>query len=156
MVLSRYLPDAAATEHAGAVLWRARRVPLLVCLEGDLGAGKTTLVRGLLRKAGHSGPVPSPTYTLVEPYPTEPPVQHLDLYRLGEPEELEMLGIRDILAEAGMVVVEWPQRGSGVLPMPDLRVRLITEPPGRRLHLEAMSDAGRAVARDWQSIFDVV
>ncbi|MBA1146996.1 tRNA (adenosine(37)-N6)-threonylcarbamoyltransferase complex ATPase subunit type 1 TsaE [Ectothiorhodospiraceae bacterium WFHF3C12] len=155
MAQTRYLEDAGATERAGAALWQAARAPMLVFLEGDLGAGKTTLVRGLLRAAGHAGPVPSPTYTLVEPYALTPPVHHLDLYRLADPEELEMIGIRDILAEGGVVIVEWPQRGRGVLPEPDLRVGLSAAPPGRRLVLAGETPAGEQMVRQWAGSFDV-
>lgn len=155
MSVDRYLAGPEETERAGAALWQAVQAPLLICLGGDLGAGKTTLARGLLRAAGHLGPVPSPTYTLVEPYETRPPVHHLDLYRLADPEELEMLGLRDILAEAGIVIVEWPERGSGVLPAPELWLRLSAQPPGRRIDLEACSAAGEAVLARWVSVFDV-
>lgn len=151
-----YLPDAAATERAGAALWQALQAPCLVFLEGDLGAGKTTLVRGLLRAAGHTGAVPSPTYTLVEPYDLQPPVLHLDLYRLADPEELELIGIRDILAETAIVLVEWPRRGHGVLPPADLVLELQAAPPGRHLALSAAGPgAAELLQRGCRNIFDV-
>ncbi|WP_462328223.1 tRNA (adenosine(37)-N6)-threonylcarbamoyltransferase complex ATPase subunit type 1 TsaE [Thiohalocapsa halophila] len=106
----------------------------LVFLNGDLGAGKTTLVRGLLRGLGHQGPVRSPTYTLVESF--ELPhalVHHLDLYRIADADELEYLGIRDLLDGASLVLVEWPERGAGVLPAPDLSVRIEQHDGGRKL-----------------------
>jgi tRNA threonylcarbamoyladenosine biosynthesis protein TsaE len=113
----------------------------LVFLEGDLGAGKTTLVRGLLRGLGHRGPVRSPTYTLVETYELpDALVHHLDLYRIADPDELEFLGIRDLLDGASLVLVEWPERGAGVLPTPDLRVRIAHLDHGRRLDFEATPD----------------
>lgn len=110
----------------------------LVFLEGDLGAGKTTLVRGLLRGLGHRGPVRSPTYTLVESYELPAArVHHLDLYRIADPEELEYLGIRDLLDGASLVLVEWPERGAGVLPAPDLSVQIEHRGEGRLLLFRA-------------------
>src|ERR1700742_2364813 len=117
------LADADATEAAGAALGKV--FPAQACvifLHGDLGAGKTTLVRGLLRALGHAGRVPSPTYTLVEPYEIGPlSLKHLDLYRIADPEELEYLGVREL---AGTVLIEWPERGGHFLPEPDLDCRL--------------------------------
>ena len=97
----------------------------LIFLEGDLGAGKTTLVRGFLRGRGHEGNVKSPTYTLIEPYElASGPCYHLDLYRLGDPGELEYLGLREMLQEQAVLLVEWPDRGKGWLPACDLEIRL--------------------------------
>ncbi|MDP3858057.1 MAG: tRNA (adenosine(37)-N6)-threonylcarbamoyltransferase complex ATPase subunit type 1 TsaE [Stagnimonas sp.] len=130
------LPDSAATEALGAAL-----APLLrsrpggmIHLEGELGAGKTTLSRALLRALGVQGAVKSPTYTLVEPYETDgPKVLHLDLYRLLEPEELYGLGVLDEAPPAAWWLVEWPERGAGVLPAADLRLRLSHAGAARRL-----------------------
>lgn len=133
-----FLEDAAATERAGerlagcagfARVWQ-------VHLRGDLGAGKTTLVRGLLRGLGHSGTVRSPTYTLVEPYAlSDRTALHLDLYRLADPEELEYLGLREQFGPGTLWLVEWPERGTGWLPAPDLVLTLFSEGEGRRLLL---------------------
>ena len=136
------LPDAAATEALGARLAQSI-TPGIVYLQGDLGAGKTTLTRGLLRGLGHAGRVRSPTYTLVEPYRfAGTTVYHLDLYRLADPEELEWLGLRDMLAESALLLVEWPERGAGVLPAADLVIRLEYSGNGRRALLNAASLAG--------------
>jgi len=138
-----WLPDAAATEALGAWLSGLDGAGL-VALEGDLGAGKTTLVRGFLRALGHVGSVRSPTYTLVEPYRIgDCDVFHLDLYRLVDPEELEELGVRDYFASAAWILVEWPERGAGILPEPDLRIHLRPEREGRAAALEAASARGR-------------
>ncbi|MCB1801788.1 MAG: tRNA (adenosine(37)-N6)-threonylcarbamoyltransferase complex ATPase subunit type 1 TsaE [Gammaproteobacteria bacterium] len=111
---------------------------LLVFLEGELGAGKTTLVRGFLAGLGHRGPVRSPTYTLIEPYDVGGRrVYHLDLYRIADPDELEFLGLRELLAEPALVLVEWPQRGAGWLPQPDLAIRIVHLGDARRLAVEA-------------------
>lgn len=97
----------------------------LVFLHGDLGAGKTTLTRGIIRALGYSGPVRSPTYTLVERYPTEPhQICHFDLYRMGHPEELEFIGARDDLVAGNLCLVEWPERAEGWLRQPDVEVYL--------------------------------
>lgn len=119
----------------------------LIFLHGDLGAGKTTLVRGFLQARGHKGAVKSPTYTLIEPYETSAgPVYHLDLYRLGDGEELEYLGLRDILAEQNAVLlIEWPQRGEGWLPEPDLNVELAYAANGRTVSFQAITELGRSV-----------
>jgi tRNA threonylcarbamoyladenosine biosynthesis protein TsaE len=118
----------------------------MVHLYGDLGTGKTTLVRGILRGLGHGGSVKSPTYTLIEPY--ELPgarVYHLDLYRLADPEELEYLGLRDLSAEDVLILVEWPERGLGALPAPDLTVSIRYGVRGRHLTLGASTPEGSAL-----------
>ncbi|HDK37391.1 MAG TPA: tRNA (adenosine(37)-N6)-threonylcarbamoyltransferase complex ATPase subunit type 1 TsaE [Thiolapillus brandeum] len=108
--------------------------PLLVFLDGDLGAGKTTLVRGFLRGLGYKGSVRSPTYTLVEPYSLgKLTVFHLDLYRLCDPEELEFLGGREIFSGSHQVMVEWPEKGEGWLPEPDIYLLLHHQINGRSI-----------------------
>jgi len=121
--------------------------PCVIYLEGDLGTGKTTLVRGVLRGLGHEGSVRSPTYTLIEPYELGGfRVFHLDLYRLGDPEELEYLGLRDLLEEDSILLVEWPERGAGALPPADLLIRIAHSPPGRDLELLARGSIGERLA----------
>jgi tRNA threonylcarbamoyladenosine biosynthesis protein TsaE len=144
------LPDEAATRRAGDAL--ARSLPdiaeasLLAGLSGELGSGKTTFARGLLRSLGVEGAVRSPTFTLVEPYETSRgSVHHLDLYRL-EPgaAALEGIGYRDIRAQPGLVLVEWPERAGGALGSADLMVKLVPEGTGRRISMVAGTDSGRA------------
>jgi tRNA threonylcarbamoyladenosine biosynthesis protein TsaE len=105
-------------------------------------------VRGILRGLGHSGSVPSPTYTLLEPYQLrEKAVFHLDLYRLRDPEELEYLGLRDLLGQDSLLFVEWPERAASNLPAPDLDVEIGHASPGRTLRLAARTPAGERVLR---------
>lgn len=141
------LRGAEAQERLGAALARACPRPLVVFLEGDLGAGKTTLARGFLRALGHSGAVRSPTFTLLEPYDFPAgPVFHLDLYRLADPDELAYLGLRDLLGPAAILLVEWPERGAGELPEPDLRVLIEHLGAGRRVRLVPLTARGQAAA----------
>lgn len=117
----------------------------IVFLEGDLGAGKTTLVRGVLRGMGWVGAVKSPTYTIMEPYEFGARyLYHFDLYRLADPEELEYLGLRDML-DGGLLFFEWPERGAGMLPLPDLHILITHLAEGRELELSANSTIGQQI-----------
>lgn len=118
----------------------------VIFLEGELGVGKTTLCKGVLKAFGHEGAVKSPTYTLVEPYELgDKMLFHFDLYRLGEPEELEYMGIRDYFSGSGVCLIEWPSQGRGALPKPDLLINIVLTEEGRSLSLEALSAKGEAI-----------
>ncbi len=141
-----------AMVERGAQLARALVPGVVVHLEGDLGMGKTTLSRGLIQSLGHKGAVKSPTYTLVEPYELgELTVYHFDLYRLGDPEELEFMGIRDYFTGDSLCLVEWPERGRGVLPPADLVINIERMGTGRQLHLQANTEQGTAVLQRLQA-----
>lgn len=130
---------------AGALAQRIAQQSAVVFIEGDLGAGKTTFVRGLLRGLGWSGTVKSPTYTLVEPYEWGGHrVYHFDLYRLGDPEELEFMGVRDYLTGDSLCFFEWPDKGQGVLPVPDIVLTLSpgTDDDARQLSWRAHTPVG--------------
>jgi tRNA threonylcarbamoyladenosine biosynthesis protein TsaE len=145
--LRRYVPDAQAMDELGQCLARSARRPGVIYLQGELGTGKTTLVRGLLRGFGYHGKVRSPTYTLIEPYALDGlSVYHLDLYRLGSPEELEWIGIRDLLTDAALLLVEWPEQGKGMLPPADLVLSLTYQNQGRELWLRALTTEGERLA----------
>ena len=110
----------------------------ILFLSGDLGAGKTTLIRGILRGMGHDGIVTSPTYTLVEQYRlVNRHVYHFDLYRLEKPEELIMTGLRDMLGTSSILFFEWPERGNGQLPIPHYRIEVGYRGKARRVTVEA-------------------
>ena len=142
--------SAEETEAVGArlalCLPAARTRAVIVYLSGDLGAGKTTLARGFIRACGYSGPVRSPTYTLLECHTAGTlTIVHLDLYRLRGPSELEGLGLRDLLLPAHVWLIEWPERGAGRLPESDLRVSLSVE--ANRHLIEAIP--GSELGRQW-------
>lgn len=104
----------------------------LLALRGELGTGKTTFARGLLRRLGAVGAIRSPTYTLIEPYDIDGrAVYHLDLYRVADPGELDFMGVRDLLDRGALILVEWPERGGRSMPAEDLVLALAHVPPGR-------------------------
>jgi tRNA threonylcarbamoyladenosine biosynthesis protein TsaE len=142
------LPDATATQALGVLLGASLpqdlRPAAVIYLEGDLGAGKTTLVGGLLRKVGAGGTAKSPTYTLVEPYVISGlNLYHFDFYRFNVPEEFLDAGLDEYFSERGICLVEWPERARPYLPDADLRIRLVHDGSGRQASIEAASARGR-------------
>ena len=144
------LPDESATQALAAAL-AAQPAIRNACIElhGELGAGKTTLVRHLLRALGVSGRIKSPTYAVVEPY--ELPglaIWHFDFYRFSDPREWEDAGFRDIFASPGLKLAEWPEKAAGLLPRADLAITLQVQPDEtRRVTLKAQTAAGAALLR---------
>ena len=135
--MQNYLDSMEQTEKFGADLFNKLSGKVLIFLEGDLGVGKTTLVRGFLRAAGYRGIVKSPTYNLVEEYCVdELKIFHFDLYRLTDPEELEWIGIRDYFDQDAICFIEWPDKGKGFLPAPDKVIRLAVKNSGRELRFD--------------------
>ncbi len=137
-----YLVEGEADMLAfGAEL--ARKLPdkegCVITLQGDLGAGKTTLVRGLLQSLGHKGIVKSPTYTLVEPYQLSGrDIYHFDLYRLGEPDELEYIGFRDYFSPASVCLLEWPEKGESYVPPADIQLTISISNVSRKINLKSL------------------
>lgn len=133
---TQILEDEAATLAVAARLATQLTRGQVVYLVGDLGAGKTTFVRGVLHALGHAGKVKSPTYTIVEPYPLAiGQFNHFDLYRFQDPEEWEAAGFRDYFNTDSVCLVEWPEKAGSLLPTPDIEVRFDILPQGRILHI---------------------
>ena len=148
-----HLPDEAATARLGALLAEALLAEFAsveahgfsLALAGDLGAGKTTLVRACLRRLGVTGPVKSPTFALLEPYVVSSlNFYHFDFYRFGSPEEFEDSGFRELFGAGAVCAVEWPERAVGHMPTPDLEVTLKMEDEARRVALHARTGLGAA------------
>ena len=134
--MKKLLNSPEETEQMGAELSRRLSTKCTVFLYGDLGAGKTTLVRGFLREIGHQGAVKSPTYTVVEEYRiNEQKIYHFDLYRLNDPEELEWIGIRDYFEEEAICFIEWPEMGKGFLPTADIVIELTQQQNAREIYI---------------------
>lgn len=145
---SVFLVDESETLAYGESLSRDLRSGGTVFLHGDLGAGKTTLTRGILRGFGYDGPIRSPTYTLVERYETDfLPVSHFDLYRMGDPGELEFLGVRDDIGPEKLCIVEWPERAQGWLGHRnlDIYITFSTQP------YENTKKIGRQIQLKWHN-----
>jgi tRNA threonylcarbamoyladenosine biosynthesis protein TsaE len=137
------LPDEVATQRLGELLAPALSPGLVIFLEGELGAGKTTLVRALIRALGHQGPVKSPTYSLVEVYVISSLyLYHFDFYRFESPEEFLDAGLDEYFNDSAVCLVEWPERAQGCVPPPDLRLRLHHAGPGRVLEAKADTPEG--------------
>ncbi len=143
MTSATALADPAATDRLGQQLASALPESAVVFLRGELGAGKTSLARALLRGLGVQGPIKSPTYTLIERYRlNEGEAVHLDLYRIAETSELEFLGLQDLMQDVRLWLVEWPDHGLGALPPPDLEIALSVAGAGREIRLDARTPAG--------------
>lgn len=143
VALNTHLPDEAATLALGAALAAGLAPGLAIHLRGELGAGKTTLVRGVLRALGHKGPVKSPTYTLVELYEVSRlNLHHFDFYRFRDPREWIDAGFRESFTGRNVSLVEWPEKAGGLLPPADVEIALQASGSGRNATLQANSPAG--------------
>ena len=140
------LTDEAATVALGAKVANALQGGEVIYLSGELGAGKTTFVRGLLNALGYTGNVKSPTYTLIEPYSIDSwNVYHFDLYRINDPQELETMGIRDYCDGESICLFEWPEQGEDSLPPADIILSLTHADPGREANIESKSLQGEII-----------
>lgn len=136
----------ADTQGVGATLSRALVKGAVIYLQGDLGAGKTTFVRGLLRGLGYSGKVKSPTYTIVEPYETDKlTVFHFDLYRLIDAQELQQIGLEEYFNGSAVCLIEWPDKGAPLLPAPDLILEFDIMKDIRNIRLAACTSRGEEI-----------
>ena len=145
--MSALLIGESATLLFGSRLFQSVRCASLIFLHGDLGAGKTTCVRGFLKADGFCGPVKSPTFYLVEEYRIkERTIVHFDLYRLADPEELEWIGLRDYLDDDVVCFIEWPEKGAGYLPTPDLAIQFDGLRESRNVLWQAHSQIGQEFA----------
>ncbi|MCW9698430.1 MULTISPECIES: tRNA (adenosine(37)-N6)-threonylcarbamoyltransferase complex ATPase subunit type 1 TsaE [unclassified Avibacterium] len=148
---NQYIPDEITMCRFGAKLMQiASNIPtdngIIIYLNGDLGAGKTTLSRGMIQGLGYSGKVKSPTYTLVEEYHlTEKSIYHFDLYRLSDPEELEFMGIRDYFNAQSICLIEWSEKGRGLLPPADLIINIDYVDDARNVALLPNSREGKQI-----------
>ena len=154
--ISTDVKDEAAMVALGGVIGNAFSSGAVVFLEGELGAGKTTLSRGIIQGLGHAGAVKSPTYTLVEPYElAKLSVYHFDLYRLADPEELEYMGIREYFAADSLCLIEWPERGAGEIPNPDVKLDIKYQKQGRQVNLAAYTEKGVNLLQYLQSELNI-
>lgn len=149
------LKDDLETQELGEHLSKVCKNGITIYLEGDLGAGKTTLSKGFIRARGYNGIVKSPTYTLVESYSfSDTTIYHFDLYRLMDPEELELMGIRDYFGDNSIRLVEWPKQGEGVLPQCDLIVNIIYSNEMRIAKIIPNSELGKNIVGEINLIYN--
>jgi tRNA threonylcarbamoyladenosine biosynthesis protein TsaE len=143
--MARFLAGPEDTLALGAALAPCLEPGLVIFLSGELGAGKTTLVRGLLQSLGHAGPVKSPSYALVELYKlSRLYLYHFDFYRFNSPAELGEAGFREYFAPGAVCLVEWPEKAAGALPAADITVTLRAAGSGRMADIHADTETGRA------------
>ena len=139
--MQKFLQNTEETEQFGAELFQSLAPQSVIFLHGELGAGKTTLVRGYLRAVGYTGTVKSPTYNLVEEYTVAgKKIVHFDLYRITDPEELEWIGINDYFNQDCVCFIEWPYKGKGFLPEPDTLITLAVQGDGRLVEVSQPSE----------------
>ena len=142
------LKNETETTEIGSKLASCLKGGEVIYLKGELGTGKTTLVRGVLNRLGHAGNVKSPTYTIVEPYLIDSHViYHFDLYRLDDPEELESLGIRDYCDGQSICFFEWPEKGGNLLPNADINLELTYFESTREVEFTSKSDVGKTILK---------
>jgi tRNA threonylcarbamoyladenosine biosynthesis protein TsaE len=142
--MRKYLPAESDTLALGATLAHALEPGLVVYLSGDLGAGKTTLARGLLRGLGHTGKVKSPSFSLLEPYTfSRLYLYHFDFYRFADPRELDDSGFREYFHPGSICLVEWPEKAAGIIPAADISIAMAVSGSGRELEIDAGTEAGR-------------
>ncbi|MFT7684695.1 MAG: tRNA threonylcarbamoyladenosine biosynthesis protein TsaE [Candidatus Azotimanducaceae bacterium] len=148
MIVNATLKNEDATIKFASQLSSLLGRKTLIYLEGDLGAGKTTFSRGILRGFGYEGAVKSPTFTIVEPYTLSwGHVYHFDLYRLNDPEELEYIGLDDYLETGNLCLIEWPERGIHFLPECDLKISLVISGEARKISMEGRTEYGQGLCR---------
>ncbi|MBS4095462.1 MAG: tRNA (adenosine(37)-N6)-threonylcarbamoyltransferase complex ATPase subunit type 1 TsaE [Sulfuricella sp.] len=147
---ARFLADEEATRVLGADLAKCLRPGLVIFLDGDLGAGKTTLARALLQALGYQGKVKSPTYTLVEIYVVSNLyLYHFDFYRFNDPEEWQEAGFREYFNDASICLVEWPEKAGGLLPPADIQIALRIAGQGRQAEITTGTEKGRLCLSGW-------
>ena len=144
---SFFMDSETSQEAFAAKIAKSSNLDLVIFLQGNLGAGKTTFARGFLRGCGYQGLVKSPTYTLVEPYTLADGkmAYHFDLYRLSDPEELEFMGLRDYFSAESLCLIEWPQQGADRVPPADVLIELEHAGPARDLQISALSPHGEVI-----------